>query len=292
MEKPTHYRRIVIATDGSPHATAAVQFLAALPWANAPSAWIVGVVGGAVPSGPGPGAVEDARRYLEMTHQEERTRAERGIAEAVSILRPAFGQGAVVEETVRAGEPAAEVMALAGEVEADLIVAGARGHGVVRGVLLGSVSEGLVTEARCPVLIVRETLPALDRVMVAAATPEDGARIAGALLALPLPPGTRVITTSVVGDAPDTAQATIDDMATRAQAAGYEAETLILTGDPGDALLAAVAAQDVCLIAVGARQRGGLAGRLGLGSVSRQLVRRTERAVLVVRPAPDASERS
>lgn len=47
-----------------------------------------------------------------------------------------------------------EVLAGAGSDGADLVVAGSRGYGPVKVVLLGSVSAKLVRSARCPVLIV------------------------------------------------------------------------------------------------------------------------------------------
>ena len=46
-----------------------------------------------------------------------------------------------------------EQLAIAGK-NLDLIVCGSRGYGPFRQVVLGSVSSELVTEARCPILIV------------------------------------------------------------------------------------------------------------------------------------------
>ena len=57
---------------------------------------------------------------------------------------------AVVEE----GTPAAVLVAAS--QGADLLVVGSRGHGEFAGMLLGSVSEHCVTNAHCPVLVLRE----------------------------------------------------------------------------------------------------------------------------------------
>jgi nucleotide-binding universal stress UspA family protein len=46
-------------------------------------------------------------------------------------------------------------VALAEELGADLIVMGCRGHGGIRRVIEGSVSDGVIRHARCPVLVVR-----------------------------------------------------------------------------------------------------------------------------------------
>jgi multidrug efflux pump subunit AcrB/nucleotide-binding universal stress UspA family protein len=55
----------------------------------------------------------------------------------------------VVEE-----EPASAVLKTAQEFEADLIVMGTHGHGKIESLLLGSVAEGVLREAACPVLTV------------------------------------------------------------------------------------------------------------------------------------------
>ena len=55
-----------------------------------------------------------------------------------------------------AGRPEAEIVALAEEIGAGVIVMGARGVGGIRRALTGSVSDSVVRHAHCPVLVVRE----------------------------------------------------------------------------------------------------------------------------------------
>jgi nucleotide-binding universal stress UspA family protein len=72
----------------------------------------------------------------------------------VQRLRDAAADIADVEVEIRVldGPAAAAIRAAAGDV--DLIVAGSRGYGPIRSVLLGGVSRQLVDEAPCPVLVV------------------------------------------------------------------------------------------------------------------------------------------
>jgi nucleotide-binding universal stress UspA family protein len=55
----------------------------------------------------------------------------------------------------RIGKPAAQILALAEEVGADLIFIGSHGRTGVERLVLGSVSEVVVREAKCPVLVAR-----------------------------------------------------------------------------------------------------------------------------------------
>ena len=57
----------------------------------------------------------------------------------------------------------------------------------------------------------------------------------------------------------------------------------IMAGDIASELLAAAVEIEANLIVVGARERRGMLARLGLGRVSRKLVRRAECSVLVIR---------
>lgn len=63
---------------------------------------------------------------------------------------------------VRVGHAAEELAQLAAEVEADQIVVGTHGRRGLRRLLLGSVAEGVVRIAPCPVLVVRPKQASLD----------------------------------------------------------------------------------------------------------------------------------
>lgn len=72
-------------------------------------------------------------------------------AAAVAEVSP----GLVVEQVVETGYPIPVL--LAGARSAQLVVVGDRGLGGVTGLLVGSVATGLVAQAACPVVVVRET---------------------------------------------------------------------------------------------------------------------------------------
>jgi nucleotide-binding universal stress UspA family protein len=59
---------------------------------------------------------------------------------------------------VRLGPPAAEILQLAQEIGAHLILVGSHGRTGLKRVFMGSVSEKVVREAKCPVLVVRERM--------------------------------------------------------------------------------------------------------------------------------------
>jgi nucleotide-binding universal stress UspA family protein len=63
--------------------------------------------------------------------------------------------GTVAESHLVTGRPAEAIIELGEEIDAGLIVVGSRGHGPVGRLVMGSVSEGVVHHAHCPVLVVR-----------------------------------------------------------------------------------------------------------------------------------------
>ena len=56
---------------------------------------------------------------------------------------------------VETGNIPKAIMRVAAEEHSDLIIMGSRGLGVVKGVLLGSVSQYIVEQSKCPVLVVK-----------------------------------------------------------------------------------------------------------------------------------------
>jgi nucleotide-binding universal stress UspA family protein len=76
------------------------------------------------------------------------------LEERVERIRSAGGT--VAEAHLRLGRPDDQIVWVAEEIGAGLIVLGSRGHGGVRRALMGSVSDSVVRHAHCPVLVVRE----------------------------------------------------------------------------------------------------------------------------------------
>lgn len=65
-------------------------------------------------------------------------------------------RGITVRTVVRRGSPSAEIVALASEEHADLVIMGTHGRAGVSRVLLGSVADRVIRTASCPVLTVRK----------------------------------------------------------------------------------------------------------------------------------------
>jgi universal stress protein A len=79
---------------------------------------------------------------------------------AVAELGPLVGDDerarvGSLHEHVALGEPAAEIVGLAGELGADLIVIGHHGGDALARLLTGSIAAKVVREAPCPVLVVK-----------------------------------------------------------------------------------------------------------------------------------------
>jgi hypothetical protein len=89
-----------------------------------------------------------ARYMTEMEHHGRRL-----LAEEVETLRE-LGAGDV-KEYLRRGRPPDTILALASELDVDLLILGSRGKGAIERLLMGSVSETVVRHATCPVLVMR-----------------------------------------------------------------------------------------------------------------------------------------
>jgi nucleotide-binding universal stress UspA family protein len=72
-----------------------------------------------------------------------------------SLDRTAEALGDDVARRIEYGDPAAEIRRVAEDDGYDVVVVGSHGSGVVKRVLLGSVSQHLLHHSPCPVLVVR-----------------------------------------------------------------------------------------------------------------------------------------
>ena len=63
--------------------------------------------------------------------------------------------GTVAQAHLMRGEAPREIIELAEDLRAGLIVMGSRGRGGIRRALMGSVSDSVVRHAHCPVMVTR-----------------------------------------------------------------------------------------------------------------------------------------
>ncbi|HET7265870.1 MAG TPA: universal stress protein [bacterium] len=143
--------RILVATDGSPHAKRAAELAARLARElRAPEVVLVNV--GHIPAialgGPGADMMVD---YSVLEEGFEKA----GHAILAQTETVFHGLDAPVKQQYRRGEPSHEILSAATEAKADMIVMGSRGLGQIGGLILGSVSERVLHGARIPVMIVR-----------------------------------------------------------------------------------------------------------------------------------------
>ncbi len=144
---------VVLASDGSSHAEEAVRFAAAFPLPAATSLNLVHVMRPQVPMMEMTGIADETMfEMLRDCEAQARSRGEGILASHHELLGERAGTATA---EVRTGDPAREILALAEERDADLIIAGARGASMIEGLLTGSVADRLLGKASCSVLLVR-----------------------------------------------------------------------------------------------------------------------------------------
>ena len=152
--------KVLLATDGSEVADLAARTAAELADKTGSELHVVHVFGitpwyPAYPEGGGFGAVEMEDPVLEEDLQRTSEQRARELLEAeVEKLRSA--EGTLAQAHLAEGGAPQEIVGLAEEIGAGLIVMGSRGGGGIRRALMGSVSDSVVRHAHCPVMVVRQ----------------------------------------------------------------------------------------------------------------------------------------
>ena len=142
--------RILVATDGSEGADRAVDYAARRAKADGAELLIVNVMGGyGLPD----------KVFLAFTNDQNVLLKELLASQSAATLTTArdrareAGVSTIVLES-RTGEVAQTIIDIAHEKNADAIVVGKRGAGRVAGILLGSVSQKLVSFSPLPLTVV------------------------------------------------------------------------------------------------------------------------------------------
>jgi nucleotide-binding universal stress UspA family protein len=143
------YRRAVVPLDGSREAEAIVPFILSIAGPLDMEVVLVRVLQPIPPE-----VVEGSRHVVVEDVEARRADAEEYLAPLAVELAD---KGVRVRTEVRRGEPAAEIVACAREVAADLIAMTTHGRSGLGRLLFGSVAEAVLRRAQLPVLMMRVT---------------------------------------------------------------------------------------------------------------------------------------
>ena len=212
------------------------------------------------------------------------------------------------ETRIERGHPVETITRLAQQVNADLIVLGSRGQSDVLAFLMGSVSEGVLHHAHCPVLIVRDgnargQAQELPRILLASdgsagacqATTvalEIARKFAASLsvlnvldassIAYRLSPYLPSDNENPHTNAERLLTKITNDVSKAAIQAGVPRSFHQETGNPAEIIVRFANRTDTSLIVIGCRGRGTFEALL-LGSVSNHVAHYAHRSVLVTR---------
>jgi nucleotide-binding universal stress UspA family protein len=153
--------KILLATDGSREAELAARTAADLARMSGSELHVVHVLDAApspallYPDVAGPEGAEVPDRVLEQDLQRRSAQLGREMLDA-EAQRVRSAGGTVAQAHLAMGDAPREIVHLAEELGAGLVVIGSRGRGGIRRALMGSVSDSVVRHAHCPVLVVRD----------------------------------------------------------------------------------------------------------------------------------------
>ncbi|MBD0253697.1 MAG: universal stress protein [Rubrobacter sp.] len=279
--------KILLATDGSEDATRATEAASDLASKSGAELHVVHVW-------------HDVRGFAhDFVRRELKRQGQEVLDQQVEKVGAAGCE--VVEAHLRRGRTSNEVIALAGEIGAGLMIVGSRGMGTVQRILMGSQSEEIVHHAQIPVLVVRGAEPYWPpkRIVIGEDFSDDAGKAgelaaaigglygAGGLLLyshpdLPeVPPGEARSTATNLMDMRERDEQMLDDRAGRLEKLlGSSPEVRLSGGYPARVLLEASLEVLPSLLVVGSRGLAGMA-RTRLGSVSTKVVTAAPGPVLV-----------
>lgn len=289
----TQRMKLLVAYDGTPGAAAALADLGRAGLPPALDAIVLSVVDVMLPPGfdtePAPAltpSLRAARAEGIKAFEGARTLAERG----AERLRATF-PGWAVQAEAAADSPAWALIKRADAWGADLIVVGSHGTSALDRLMLGSVSQQVLAEARCSVRVARRSRRRSDAPVCVVVGVDGSPGAQAALQAVtwrhwPAGSEARLVT---IADArmsvSDVAVQTVsEEAAQNLMAAGLKVSTLTTEGDPKSVLLDEAETAQADAVFVGASGLTRL-GYLLLGTVASAVAARARCSVEVVRGA-------
>jgi len=144
--------KILLAVDGSEYSEAAVKQMVKRPWPEGAKVKVISAF--EMPVSPTPETWSIPAEYFNELELAARSRATDAVTNALEQLKTA-GELTVESEVIE-GSPKQVILEEAERWGADLIVVGSHGYRGWERLLLGSVSQAIVSHAKCSVEVVRK----------------------------------------------------------------------------------------------------------------------------------------
>ena len=153
--------RVLVAYDNSPSSEHAVEVMTRLTLPGHTIGRVLTVIesmfAGEVPEWLEKQARDADSEAMAQAWVREHDEELREAGETLTELIPRLPEGFHGHEPiVREGHPSEQILETIAEEQIDLVVLGARGHGMIQRLLVGSTSERVLAHAPCSVLLVRE----------------------------------------------------------------------------------------------------------------------------------------
>lgn len=145
--------KVLLAIDGSPYSDAAIEEVAMRAWPLGTTIKIFSVFEMPLPATPDAWALPP--NYLEEVEAAGRQNSEKIVQSARERLEKRTGELVGIESKVVLGSPRSMILEEAETWGADLIIMGSHGYSAWERFLLGSVSQGVVSHAKCSVEVAR-----------------------------------------------------------------------------------------------------------------------------------------
>ena len=149
--------KILLAVDGSSFSDAAVAEVAQRQWPAGSEIKVVAVF--EIPLPPTPEAWAIPPEYFDELSKSSQSNARSVVSDAVETLKQALPDSLSISGEFVQGSPRRAILDEAERWGADLIVVGSHGYSAWERLLLGSVSQAVVSHAKCSVEVVREHSP-------------------------------------------------------------------------------------------------------------------------------------
>lgn len=289
--------RVVLAVDASPDSKNAAQVIRHM--AEPPVLDVLNVVD------------EDALKhayisptmpadYLETYRREVTEVAEQVLHEMKTELEPYCRHIRLIADS---GDAAESIILTVEESHADLVIVGQRGMTATPSFLLGGVSQKVATYAPCSVLVVKEPMAKLERILVAVDGSEAAHKAVEFLARCPFK-GPVQVTVVTVWPSPrsetwgipigspgrsevkqiveERGQELLRKITGECAYEAYQITTELLHGDPAFAILDAAVRHQAQIIVIGSRGMKAIK-RFLLGSVSEKVLVHASCSVLIVR---------